>query len=427
MGESKMSEPWKDYKKEKANPWEEYQEEGLREIGTSPLSLIGQLFEGYETVVREPIRSKLYKAQGGETTGDVSGKMIAEKAGLPAPSVSGFIIEEAADPLTIMGGVSAIKKAKNVIPLAEKASKTAYEKALKAAGAMKADFKKLAKTGKQDLLGKFALDEGLVKVGDTVESIAVKSQQMVDDIGEKIGNLYEKLTKGEIQIPGKQLSNKIRSDVAASFENPISSEIALETIEAELNRITNKNMTPKELLSYKKHLDKKINWGKATQQLPETQQTYLAARNSVNDWLIELADQARASSKSKELADLNRKYSNAIKIQEMAQAKEAAFATNRAFSLTDYLSGAAGGSVGSTVGTGGAVLGTAAGMAFNNLARKFGPAIAAKILESSAPGLKRIDPVLSAIRGRPGLAAYSLGKGLQLESNLEKRIKALEE
>jgi hypothetical protein len=92
-----------------------------------------------------------------------------------------------------VGGAGALidKGAKALKGSAEVARETANTQAVKAAGGMLKDMRVLNANDKIDEIGKFALDKGIVKAGDTVHDVAEKSDTVREAAGKQLDDIYK--------------------------------------------------------------------------------------------------------------------------------------------------------------------------------------------------------------------------------------------
>lgn len=87
----------------------------------------------------------------------------------------------------------ASKVAKGVMNLPSSLKAKAEERAFKASGAMLKDYRVAGKRGRINELGRYMLDNGLIKPGATVDDIAAAAEKLHGKHGEAIGEILQKL------------------------------------------------------------------------------------------------------------------------------------------------------------------------------------------------------------------------------------------
>ena len=98
----------------------------------------------------------------------------------------------------------------------------AQTQAVKAAGGMLRDFRALFNKNQIEQIGQYALDEGIVSPGDTLESIAQKANQKNEEAGNALSRIYS-LAKEEIAK-----KNSFRAKLGLVYEAPME-KYAVET------------------------------------------------------------------------------------------------------------------------------------------------------------------------------------------------------
>lgn len=245
-------------------------------------------------------------------------------------------------------------------------------KAVKSAGAMKADFKKLAQNNRVSSLGRTILDEGLIKPGDTINTIERRSGLIKDKIGSQIGKMYEVLddqvaTKAPSLAPSaiKEIQDatinpqKIASELESVFKKELGgragSTAVLSKVQGYLDEIklNGDNLTFPKALELKNSFDDLINYHKRYEDLPGIQKALLTVRNKIRDEMnnqISTLDKHIGGESLAAIKKLNSKYGNVAEVNRMAKNKMAAENANAMMGLRETLFGAAGMSAGGVIG-----------------------------------------------------------------------------
>lgn len=386
------------------------------------------------------------KAQFGEESSQApTGEQIVGELGMEpgfARSAAGFGVDVLADPLNLVpaGKLSGlIGKGAKALEDAPKALKVlSEEKAIKQAGGMLKDFRRLMGKEKIPEVGKALLKETvevadeagkiknvpLMKAGDDVEAIAEKSGLLKKQTGEKIGQIYKDIDNKVTDInflrtlPAedfKKIATAERFDpkisaqelsktIGEKYGKKIDGEKAVARVNEILDQVSKRGNTLEDALSLKGELDELVNYSKQTQELPIVQQAIIDIRNAIrdktNNYVEKVADILGVEN-GKELKRLNKLYGNVAEIEKMSADKVARNAANRMVSPSDYGSGLGGAVIGTMSGgpVGGLLTGAAAGAA-NKLLRERGPGVMARgaeLLSKSSTPVANIGA--SALRG----------------------------
>jgi hypothetical protein len=102
---------------------------------------------------------------------------------------------------TQLVGEAGGKIASGVADAATNLKEYAQEKAVKSAGAMLKDFRRLLGKDRVGELGQSMIDNGLVNPGMTFSDVAAKSSQIKQDVGSKIGEVYDQVRQNISQNP----------------------------------------------------------------------------------------------------------------------------------------------------------------------------------------------------------------------------------
>lgn len=324
-----------------------------------------------------------------------------------------------------VGGAGALieKGAKALKGSAEAARETANTQAVKAAGGMLKDMRILNANDKIDEIGKFALDKGIVKAGDTVHDVAEKSDAVREAAGKKLDDVYktaldaiEKQGLSNVenvpsinrpQIKGfnpLNAKNEILTSIEEKMGDSPDKKQALRKVRSYLNQLIedygDKELTPKVANNIKTKLDQQINYSRnPLTKNPAAEQGFSVMRDYVNDAVKSHIDQIGQAigdeGLAKSLHAANKEYGFAKQLQTMSEDRVSRETANRMFGLTDTIAGAAGAGAGSIIGAasghgveGGAVLGLLSAGA-NKLARTAGPGALAEAAHKAEPILEK--------------------------------------
>lgn len=406
----------------------------------------------------------------GDIEGEYSGPQVGERLGNAG---KGMLVGG-----LLQGAGEGLRKGISIV--SPKALDTLAEtKALKAAGATKADFKSALQKDKVKDLGRTLLDETvdltnpetgevltqkLVQAGDKFEDIAKKSAALKQQAGSQIGNIYKQV-QGQLddskflktlspdqlakvralQVNPQHMVLEIEKKLGESIGDSIDGPEVMSKVTKYLNRIWGKgdSIELPRLLKIKGEFDSKINYARRTQDLPEVQQAYSVVRNHIRDAMSNLVKgvgEIVGGDLGGKLMKANRLYGNASELADMATSKVAGEQANRMFGLTDTIAGGAGAGVGTVLsgGLGGAVTGAAAAMA-NKAARTYGNGLIASGANAISKGMKA-TPIGSALdatsggltelagsgtlgpAGGLGLPSQKLHKGLIRENNMNRKL-----
>lgn len=379
------------------------------------------------------------KAQFGEDiSGAPTGEDIVGELGMEpgfARSAAGFGVDVLADPLNFVPAKKLsgfLGKGAKILEEAPKALKAfSEEKAIKQAGGMLKDFRRLMGKEKVPEVGQALLKETvdiadetgkiskvpLMKAGDDVEAIAEKSGLLKEQTGQKIGKIYKEIDNKimDVKFMNKLSPEKLHEVVFAERFEPriaaqelsqmisekygskIDGDKAVARVNEILDQISKRGNSLEDSLALKGELDQMVNYSKQTQELPVIQQALIDIRNAIrdktNNYVEKVAD-ILGIENGKELKKLNKLYGNVAQIETMSADKVAREGANRAISLTDTIAGGAGLSA---LGPQGLLLGLA-----NKVGRERGAGVAARGAEKLSSLSKNIAPIaaktLSGVR-----------------------------
>lgn len=446
-GEVKESAPWEDFSE--SGPWDDFKEEGLVERPLSglggKLSLLGEIGNIYDSAFPAPTRAAVQAYKEGKKPTEAfasqflrnpetapKGEDVIGYSG-PGAGAAGFAAELALDPLNILSVGELARAPKAVEPLAAKVAKSANEWRVKGIGAMKGAFKELDKKDLIQELGKYVKEMGFLKAGDSVEDVAQKTAESLTKTENGLAKLYSSIPD---KFPGNDVSARALQDLHINFggnfgqgakiaDNPVFEQKAQEFIQQELEPLIGKDLNAKQLHNFRRDLDNKIKWSRSINEMPEKQQALVSLRNSINDMLN---DAANKIGNKDELKRLNKEYSMTSRVDDIASDRVAANRANRALSLSDYITGTAGGAAYFGAHPDQAMKAAAIGLGVagaNHVARKIGPGGVATFLDMLEKPLQYTDPLTNLMRQRKATTANILLKPGQAEAANKRRLKAL--
>lgn len=312
-----------------------------------------------------------------------------------------------------VGGAGALidKGAKALKGSAEAARETANAQAVKASGGMLKDFRKLSENDKVDELGKFALDSGIVKAGDSVKDVAEKSDSFRQKVGNELKSIYKSAQeyfdkKGISEIEGfnpakskADILRKIETEMKTDPHKAASVKAASDYLEQLSGEFGEQGLNPKQANDIKTKLDKYINYNRRSAMPdPAKEQAYSYMRDYINDavktHIDEIGKKIENPDLAKRLAKANKDYGYAAELQKISEDKVNREMANNVLGLTDVIAGAGGAAAGSVIGEekghagAGAALGLLAG-GLSKGAKKFGPAVLASAADKAAPILEK--------------------------------------
>lgn len=308
----------------------------------------------------------------------------------------------------------------------------AETQAFKGSGAMLRDFRAAEGKGMVNKLGRYMLDKGIIKFGDSVEDVARKSGLSKDAAGEALEAIYGKAKEGlenplvSEARPGmsdvgfnpvrdKKAILKQATDDLGDAEGAKGAVSRLETYLDDLGeKYGNQTLDPKRATDIKGEMDKVINYSRnPLQKNPVSEQAFSSARNSVRERVAKDVDALGAATGDQDLAgklsEANKDYGYSSQLNKIAKDREARENANRIFGLTDTIAGGAGGVAGALLGGAasgdtkhggeGALAGMLAMGLLNKTGRKYGPGLISGAAEAGAPALRyTAAPVAEALR-----------------------------
>ena len=328
------------------------------------------------------------------------------------------------------------KIGKTIAKSPEITKEMAEEYSLKSMGAMLKDLRRLYKKDRVTDISNELFDSKLVRPGVSVGDIADESKVLLDEAGEKIGIIYDKVydaTKNKIEALKPKMFDRLTSSVLSDDSMPkINRKEYLSKMQSVVDDIldqSNEITDPRYLNKMIGDVDMLINYSKKSNELPSIQKGYLAIRRELRDQLNELVGvigkEIKEPKLKEEILNLNKRYSNLSDIHDISMDKAIRLDANRAISLTDTIAGGAGAVAGAATQSGpvsgaiGGLVGGALSAGLNKLGREYGAPITASAAKSISNKLnkfpkgllKGVEKTTNIPRGMP-VSTGIVGGGL---------------
>lgn len=275
----------------------------------------------------------------GDTEGEINPLQLKERlSNAAAGAAAGGLAQGAAGAVKGIAGIPG------------KLTQSAEQRAVGAVGATKSDITRLIKkdiTGhagdRARELGKFILDEKLVKAGDDIETISQRIGSKKKESGAALAALYDeasthlssldpsKLTKAQKTMVGKTNFNPIRlgeeilEDTRAHFNGMPGGDKAISIIEKEVKNLQkNGNVSDlKQMQAFKEGIDDLIPYDKGISLMSKPEKEALVRMRShlkdAIDSRINALDHIVGGERSKELKRLNQAYGRYSEIDRIAR------------------------------------------------------------------------------------------------------------
>lgn len=315
--------------------------------------------------------------------------------------------------------------------------KFAGQRALKAAGFIQSDLKKLRRISGRDMrLGDFLLEKNIVEVGDTIEAIAKKAETLKQNSGSIIGRVYGDATNklqdqaflnslspakrrlvDETKINAVEIAAKLKEKFASKFKGKAGGTEIINSINKRMDELAQNgtDVNLQQIKEVRSSFDGLINWSKRQGDLPDLQRAYTEIRNELKNTAekrIKALDGVLGRDDLKLLKTANADYNLLAEAARVATDRVAQLNGNRFFSLGDRINAASLGSItASAGGRDGVALGLfnmVAGAIASRAGRKFGAAAAADAasrlsqkLQSPANLAKFGQPIIDAATQNP--------------------------
>ena len=300
-----------------------------------------------------------------------------------------------------------------------KLEQAAANNALRAAGAKIRDLRGMKTAEGIYRTGKSFIDRGLVKAGDTVESISSKATELKDDAGKALESIYNFARK---QFPGTQIPGfnpvKNKTEILEAAKEKLGDSVdgsaALKKLSDYLDNLATKygdnDLDPKTANNIKSAIDDAINYSRNPQnKQPDVEKAFQAARNFVSKKIDSSIDElGKLSGGGKVLDDLkeaNRAYGTGSSAGNMAIDQERRELANKSLGLRQSQLIGAGAVTGGLISGDleGAAKGATLGASLKTI-EKYGPAILAQAEQRLADMIGKSSALRRMVNKNP--AAY---------------------
>lgn len=351
----------------------------------------------------------------GDTEGEVGGLQLGDRA---TGTLKGAAVGAAAQGTLEAAG----RGVKALASLPGKLQGKAEERAFKAAGAMLKDYRKAGDTGRIQEIGRFMLDNDMIKPGMAVADVAEKSSTVRNEIGDSLGKAYDKAAaalKGQnvphANLDPKTLADEFMTEFSAAQKGVPGGGARIRSVQSVVDDL--KDLPPDggftAVNKFRQSLDDLVfAHNKTMGTLPETKQGLAALRSWIDqrvDGAISAVDRATGGKVSQELPELNRQYGLASEVSKISSDQAFRQNANRFFSPSDYASGMGGAIVGAASGGDTladrlkhAAVGASLGLA-NKAVRTYGTPLVSQALDKTGGALARLSGVGAAVT--PALTA----------------------
>lgn len=321
--------------------------------------------------------------------------------------------------------VGGVTKALKGLP--GKLSQKAEERAVGAAGAFKTDITRLLKKdpiAKQGNtvrdLGRFILDEDLVKAGDEITDIAARVGSRRKEVGEQLSQIYDEAAArvGDEGFDAVKLGDEILTSLSKKFKGTPGSDKAIAQVESVVANLKENGVAVplRQLQRFREGVDDLIPYDKGLSLLSKPEkEALLSVRNAINDTIkskLKDLDQKSGSGLLKGLERLNEKYSKLAEIDRISRNRVSSEIGNNMLSLTDKIFAGGGAAAGAAPGlvegdfgkaAKGAAIGAGAGL-ISKGARTYGRPLVTKGMDASAQGLLALGKTIEDIGRSMGLS-----------------------
>lgn len=269
--------------------------------------------------------------------------------------------------------------------------KKAAEKAFRSLGrGTPQSMQKMVKSGENVNIGRELLDEGAIPILGTPGRIQDRVSKLKEAAGEEVGSLVKGAGNAKV-VDTQRLANQVfYSPKVDLMRRTPGMEGAVESIGKQVETLAkNGKMDLAEAQALRRQIDKSINWGKASPDVGAAEGLKMQ-RTGIRDAMNEGINTLSPGAPKDQLLAANKKYSSMARADEILEKELARNQSNRAISLTDTISGAAGmakgGPVGAAVMTG-----------LNKAGRTFGNSVQARVYDSIAKKLGKVPTIAGGI------------------------------
>jgi hypothetical protein len=377
-------------------------------------------------------------ANPGDVEGEVDPLQLSERAKNSAKGLAVGGVTGGATDLTANALENLYPSLKNL----------ARGQALKASGARLKDLRVLEGNDRAEKLADYALNNGLVKAGDTAESIAGKAAAKNKAAGEGLDKVYSEAQAALDQNAGAVKGgfspvvdrDNLLEQANQSLGNSEGKASALDRLGKYLDQIKgdygDRVLSPREANDVKGAMDDVVNYERnPLRGSPTSEEAFKSGRgyvgNKIADQVQELGDMSGNPELADSLSKNNSDYGMSKRLSGMSKDKAMREAANRMFGLTDTISGGVGSAAGLAANSamGGdykhagemGLAGMLAGMVANKVGRTYGPAAIADYANMASRPVGLINPALQEIA--PAISSPALTRSLIEEGLINQNLK----
>ena len=313
----------------------------------------------------------------------------------------------------VAGGVTqGVSKGLNALANSpESLQAAANSQANSASGAMLKDFRALNGANREQAVGQFALDKGLVQAGDTFDTVGQKAGALRQDAGQRLNSLYETANKAAANDPEppsvigfnpirdkEQILDAVRQKLGVAVDKKGAVNAVSDYLDELGQDHGNTVLDPKTANDVETAVSQKVDYMRnPVNPAPTNEKAFSVMRKIISDKVdghVEyLADQMNDPLAAEKLAEANKDYGFASTILKMAKDRANRILANNKLSLTDTIAGGAGATAGAVAGglmgdskeSGiGAIVGGIGMAALHHYGKAYGPAMLASGLNTAA-------------------------------------------
>lgn len=363
-------------------------------------------------------------ANPGDKEGEISPLQLKDRA---ANAVIGATLSGAGQ-----GAIESLAgAAKAVTNLPKSLQAKAEERAFKASGAMLRDYRKAYGQDRINEIGRFMLDNGMIKPGMSVADIAEAATKLKEVKGKGIEKVLEKLGALEEEIGGKATRTELAQAVKAQLvqDGNIPTAAAnnkyFSNLASKLEKMKGKELSIDDLQKIKNSANKQINWDRLPgADIPLEEQFNRAIYTQAKQLLESRAEDLAKKAGNQTYKGLKDAYRNSADVERIANDQALRQNANRFFSPSDYVTGATGAIAGAMTGDDlesklkNAAIGAGIGLV-NKGVRTYGTPLVSQALDKAGRLLSKtplqeagkvVNPVMAAAERSPVSAAATSGK-----------------
>lgn len=334
-------------------------------------------------------------------------------------------------------GVSGLTKGASALSEALKGK--AEEKAAKSAGMMLKDFRALYGKDKVNEVGRELLDSEVVTPLATPTKIAERVSPSIEAKNKQVADLVARYSE-KLKDPKfiENLTPESKEKLASVLYNPEKESVQLfkqfvdkygeeniDRLSPALNEFRSLGSQGSQSLSLadtqaqKQRLNNLVKdtvYNKLPKDRSISDSALLARQGSLRQGVENVSDfvASQLGENPGQVKEINRRMGNLIQMKDIAQDRIARDAANRAFGLTDTISGGIGATIGGIIGgPPGAVIGTGTGMLTNKLSREYANPLMATGFDAAAKRLAQVPAYARLAQENPARFGFLVSKMIQ--------------